>query len=117
MLEYFVHLDADDPPPDLVLATADIPDDLGREQIESAALPRNWRQTPAPAELARYGDFFMRRGQYAFLMVPSALAPLERNCLINPAHGDFQKIAIRKSEPLLYDERMFRRGHRTHKQK
>ena len=32
MLEYFVHLDADDPPPDLVLAVADVPDDLKREQ-------------------------------------------------------------------------------------
>jgi RES domain-containing protein len=47
MLEYFVHLDQDDPPDDLVLAFAEFPDDLPRESIKLADLPANWRE-PAP---------------------------------------------------------------------
>jgi RES domain-containing protein len=47
MLEYFVHLDADDPPPDLVLATAEVPDEIRRESIDESKLPSNWRETPA----------------------------------------------------------------------
>src|SRR3954451_1728126 len=60
MLEYFVHLEASDPPPDLVLACADVPDDLSRQQINIDKLPANWREIPAPAELARLGDEFVQ---------------------------------------------------------
>ena len=34
MLEYFVHLDKDDPPTDLVLAVAEIPEDVTGERVE-----------------------------------------------------------------------------------
>ena len=39
LLEYFVHLDNDDPPDDLVLAIADIPDELTRERVGVSDLP------------------------------------------------------------------------------
>ena len=49
MLEYFVHLDPEDAPDDLVLATADVPDNLSREQdFRLRELPADWRETPAP---------------------------------------------------------------------
>ena len=41
------------------------------------------------------------------LLVPSVLAPNENNCLINPGHAEFKKIAVRQVEPLSYDPRMF----------
>jgi RES domain-containing protein len=112
MLEYFVHIDADDPPGDLVLATADVPDELGRERVDERDLPPNWRETAAPPALAKFGDEFAARAKHALLTVPSVLAPKENNLLINPAHPDFKRIAIRELEPLTYDARMFRkRGH------
>jgi hypothetical protein len=37
MIEYFVHLDRDDLPPDLVIATADVPDDVSRTKISRPA--------------------------------------------------------------------------------
>jgi len=46
MLEYFVHLDSDDPPDDLLLAVADVPDDVSYERLNGAKLPPNWRETP-----------------------------------------------------------------------
>jgi hypothetical protein len=36
------------PPGDLLLATAEIPDELEREQIEASDLPANWRESPPP---------------------------------------------------------------------
>lgn len=108
MLEYFVHLDQDDAPRDLVLAIADIPDSLTRESVESGDLPGNWRESPAPVELTRFGDEFVERGRHCVLLVPSALAPRENNCLINPAHPDYSRIAVHAVEPLTYDPRMFR---------
>ncbi|OLD12263.1 MAG: hypothetical protein AUJ01_16425 [Acidobacteria bacterium 13_1_40CM_3_65_5] len=89
MIEYFVHLDRDDPPPDLVMAAADVPDDVSRVSIGPGSLLATWRQTPAPAVLAVIGDRFARRRRAAILVVPSALAPDESNWLLNPAHPDF----------------------------
>ena len=116
MLEYFVHLDVDDSPVDLVLAAAEVPDDLAREQVETGDLPANWRESAAPPELARLGDEFVQRGENCLLLVPSVLAPNENNWLINPAHTDNEKIVVREVEPLSYDPRMFRkqRSRRRH---
>ena len=107
MLEYFVHLDKDDPPDDLVLAIADVPDDVGRTTVEAAALPSNWHDSGAPPKLAQFGDTFALRGENCLLLVPSVLASSENNCLINPSHPDFKKIVVRAIEPLNYDLRMF----------
>ena len=109
MLEYFVHLDKDDCPGDLVLAIAEIPDNLTREIVGVSDLPANWRAITAPPELTRLGDVFAQRGEHCLLIVPSVLAPNENNCLINPAHPDYNRIVVRKTEPLTYDPRMCRR--------
>ena len=107
MLEYFVHLDKDDPPADLVLATADIPDDVSRERIEISRLPPNWRDAIPLPDLARLGDNFAQEGKHSLLIVPSALAPSENNWLINPSHPDYNRILLHPLEPLSYDPRMF----------
>jgi len=107
MLEYFVHLDKDDPPGDLVLAVAEVPDDLARERVEVDDMPANWRESAAPPELARLGDEFAQRGEHCLLLVPSVLAPDENNCLINPEHPDYKRMEIHDVEPLSYDPRMF----------
>jgi RES domain-containing protein len=112
LLEYFVHLDKDDPPVDLVLAVADIPDDLSREQVELKDLPSNWRAPAAAPELAQIGDEFVDRQKRCLLLVPSVLASNERNCLINPAHPEFNRITILENQPVAYDPRMFGRSGR-----
>lgn len=106
MLEYFVHLDADDAPLDLVLVTAEIPDDLPRQRVAADELPSHWRRSPAPAELARIGDEFVQR-EGCILIVPSAVAPHESNWLLNPRHASFRRIVVSGIEPLNYDPRMF----------
>ena len=112
MLEYFVHLDPEDSPDDLVLATADIPNNLSREQIAISGLPANWRETPAPPDLAQVGDEFVRKMETCLLLVPSALASQENNWLINPRHSEFSQIVLNLPEPLRYDARMLRRSPR-----
>ena len=116
MLEYFVHVDQDDPPTDLVLAIAEIPEDVTRERVDSRDLPNNWRDAAAPPELTRFGDQFVSAGKTCLLFVPSVLAPNENNCLINPAHPEFGRIVVQELEPLSYDKRMFeKRAHRVPK--
>jgi RES domain-containing protein len=117
MLEYFVHLDPDEPPDDLVLAMAEVPENVTREYVEASTLPANWRESPAPAELAGLGDEFVQRAKHCLLVVPSALAATENNWLINPLHKDFKKAVVHSVEPLSYDSRMFpkQQGRRAHR--
>ena len=115
MLEYFVHLDANDPPDDLVLAIAEVPDELSRENIKASALPDDWRQTPALPALAALGDEFVQRAEAAVLLVPSALAPKENNWLLNPLHPDFRRVVMQETLPLHYDHRMFTKAEPSRK--
>ncbi len=115
MLEYFVHLDPEDAPNDLVLATAEVPNSVSRKRVQASELPSNWRETPSPPELAQLGDKFMKKAENCVLQVPSALAVNENNWLINPQHPEFKQIAVNPVEPLRYDPRMFRSGPRRRK--
>lgn len=116
MLEYFVHFDKDDPPTDLVLAVAEVPQDVTRASVDVSEMPANWRESAAPPELTRFGDEFVSAAKSCVLLVPSVLAPRENNCLINPTHPEFGRIAVRDLEPLTYDMRRFeKRSHRLPK--
>jgi RES domain-containing protein len=107
MLEYFVHLDRDNPPTDLVLARAIVPDRLSRIQVAVDDLPLDWHSSPAPSVLAAIGDDFVAGRKAAILIVPSALAPPENNWLLNPYHPEFAKIEVQPVEAFEHDERLF----------
>jgi len=108
MIEYFVHIDPDDPPKDLVAVTADIPDSVSRTSISPRQLPPTWRQSLAPSELTTIGDRFVQEKRTAILIVPSVLVPAESNWLINPQHPEASKIKLRPAEPFEYDLRFFK---------
>jgi RES domain-containing protein len=115
MLEYFVHLDKDDPPDDLVLAVAEVPGSVTRARVGTQRLPGNWRESAALPELQQFGDEFVRRGKHCLLIVPSVLAPSENNYLMNPFHPDYKNIVILKTESLNYDPRLFPKQRRHRK--
>jgi hypothetical protein len=109
MIEYLVHLDPNRPPQDLMLARAQVPEDLPKLQLRAHELPRGWQDYPAPESLALIGEKFVRDGETAVLIVPSALAPTENNWLLNPQHPHFQKIELERPEPFHYDPRLLGR--------
>lgn len=106
ILEYLVHLDPDNPPTDLVLAQAEVPDHLPRIHRDESSLPKGWRRSPAPEELAEIGRQFVNEAKAAVLIVPSALAPADHNWLINPEHTDFRKIRLLEPIPFSWDPRL-----------
>jgi len=107
MIEYFVHIDATDPPKDLVVVAADIPENVSRVILNPHKLPSNWRQVPAPLGLATIGDSFAKQRKTAILVVPSALASSESIWLINPLHPESIEVKRRAPEPFHYDTRFF----------
>ena len=108
MIEYLVHINPGQPPKDLMLAKAEIPDDVSRVQIRIKHLPPEWRRYPAPAILAKLGASFVQEAKAAVFIVPSALAVSENNWLLNPAHPDFHRIRIHVAEQFQFDPRLIR---------
>jgi RES domain-containing protein len=104
-LEVLVHVDPDLAPDDLVAVGIDVPEDLARETIEEAKLPRKWRGYPAPSVLQRLGSEWLDGGRTPLLEVPSALVPQERNLLINPAHPGARRIRVACRERFTLDPR------------
>ena len=110
-LEYFVHLEPDLAPRELVAVEAEIPEDLRIAAIaglEAAGLPSDWRTYPAPDSLKDLGTAWVREGETAVLSVPSSIIPHERNILINPGHPDAGRIRVEPAEPFAFDPRMWK---------
>ena len=108
VLEYLVHLDPEDAPPDLILVPADIAPAVVIRELRIAELPADWRSLPASDALARMGTSWARRLESAVLSVPSAVVPEERNYLLNPAHPRFRDIAFATARPFAFDPRLWK---------
>lgn len=107
-LEYFVHLDPDLMPENLMAIAATIPASVRITRLTVDDLPGNWRDTPAPDILSQIGTEWLRSKETAVLAVPSVIVPVEVNYLINPAHRDFRKIRIGAPQPFTFDPRMWK---------
>jgi RES domain-containing protein len=107
-LEYFVNLEPELAPKDLVAIQADIPVDVKIASLEIPDLPPDWRVYPAPDSLKDLGTAWARSAETAILSVPSAVIPHERNYLINPVHPAFGRVRLQAAEPFTFDPRMWK---------
>ena len=107
-LEFFVNLDRDTEPDQLLAISTDFPDDLRSGHIKVADLPKNWRSYPVPEELQDLGTTWVARASTAMLVVPSAVIPDEHNYLLNPAHPDFKRLRLNRPEAFHFDPRMWK---------
>jgi RES domain-containing protein len=107
-LETFVHMEIEDAANLLVAIPALIPNGLLIETLSVTDLPSNWRNYPAPSELADLGNAWLNANTSAVLQVPSAVIPREANLLLNPNHSDFTRIEIGTPEPFAFDPRLWK---------
>ncbi|MEW6487945.1 MAG: RES family NAD+ phosphorylase [Thermodesulfobacteriota bacterium] len=104
-IELFVHLDPAELAAAYVSFPVSVPGDLPIQRVDVKTLPRNWRDTPAPPELARIGRQWVDGAQTAILQAPSAVVPQESVLVLNPAHPDFARIQVGKAQPFEFDPR------------
>jgi RES domain-containing protein len=57
-----------------------------------------------------FGEEWFLQKRSAILSVPSAVIRIERNCVLNPQHPDFEKVAIGPAEKLDLDPRLWNRA-------
>lgn len=105
-IETFVNLEPNLRPADLVSIEGEIPAGIETLTLDVKSLAARWHQT-RDESLHRFGNEWIRAGQSAALLVPSAAIRGDWNVLLNPAHAEFPGILFRKREPFEFDVRMF----------
>ncbi len=105
-LEFFINLEANEAPDDLLMAEAAVPDE-SIEALDLKQLPRNWRSLNN--ERCRdIGSEWARDLRSLALKVPSVVVDGDWNVLLNPKHPEFAKVAVGPVKPFRFDERLFR---------
>src|SRR3712207_4540308 len=105
VLEVLVHLQEASLLSSYSLISADF-DDALVERLARSRMPDGWRIYPAPSELQRIGDEWVRSQRSAVLEVPSVIVDRESNYLLNCAHPNFSSVVIGEPEPFTCDERL-----------
>jgi RES domain-containing protein len=92
-------------PPNQHFITITIPRGLTCEAFSPTSMP-SWDNIPATVSRA-FGDAWQLEQRSLVLIVPSVVARIERNVLINPAHPKFRHITTTLHEPVFWDRRLF----------
>ena len=82
-----------------------IPNGSSYEMLGSAHLP-GW-DTARPSRSQAYGEAWQTSRRSLLLLVPSVVARMELNVLINPEHAEFPRITHSLHQPVWWDRRLF----------
>ncbi|MHA6644993.1 RES family NAD+ phosphorylase [Mesorhizobium sp. A623] len=92
-------------PPNQHFIRITVPSGASYEVFSPPSLP-GWDTMPATVS-KRYGEEWCRERRSLILLVPSVVARLDRNVLINPAHPEFSRIETSLHKPVYWDRRLF----------
>ncbi len=104
MLEKLAHGSGSLPPNQHFIEIA-IPNGLSYEMVTPAHLP-GWDHIAGAASKA-HGEAWQQANRSLLLLVPSVVARLEMNILINPNHPEFPRITHGLPQPVWWDPRLF----------
>lgn len=108
MLEILVHANIGRIPATHRYVMADLPDHVEFERYDPEMLPSGW-DSEASTVARTFGDLWLSEARSAVLLVPSVVAKLEWNALVNPAHPDAMRVMLSSAEPVIWDRRLFGR--------
>lgn len=108
MLEILVHANIGRIPATHAYVLAQIPDNVAIERHDASSLPAGW-DSEDPSVARRLGDQWLQEARCAVLVIPSVVARLECNALINPLHADSSRLQVAPSEKVIWDQRLFTR--------
>lgn len=106
LLEKLVH-GSGQLPPNQHYVEITIPRGLTYEAFSPPTLP-GWDGFPASVSKT-FGEAWCLERRSLVLVVPSVIARLDNNVLINPAHADFGAIRASLHRPVYWDRRLFSR--------
>jgi len=106
MLEKLVHGSGHMPPNQHYIAIT-LPGGISFETVTRDTLP-GWDDVESVAA-REFGVRWANEGRTVLLLVPSYVARIERNVVINPHHEEFSQIKISLPIPIWWDARLFNR--------
>jgi RES domain-containing protein len=104
MLEKLVH-GAGLMPPNQHYLEITLPRGVSYEMVTKDALP-GWADEDAGVS-RRFGAQWAKERRTLLLLVPSYVARVERNVVINPLHAEFPRVETSLPAPVWWDERLF----------
>ena len=108
MLEILVHANIGRIPATHAYVVAELPDSILIERHTAQSFSDSW-DSDDPSIARRFGDRWLQEARCAVLVVPSVVARLECNALINPLHADASRFLVSPSQQVIWDQRLFRR--------
>jgi RES domain-containing protein len=106
LVEALVHSDM--LPKNMVLVAYDVPDALVVRTWLATSLPSDWADHPFAVSTQDLGTAWAADGAELAVTVPSAVVPLEKNCLLNPRHPAMATVQTTVLGPLSFDPRLRR---------
>ena len=104
MLEKLVH-GSGQLPPDQHYVAVTIPNGISYEVLDTAALPDWYLESCATSK--PFGQVWQQQKRSLLLIVPSVVARLEKNFLINPEHSEIRHVTTSLHQPVWWDRRLF----------
>lgn len=108
MLETLAHASIGRIPKTHRFLIVDVPLGIAVERHDARDLPSAW-DAENSSSARNFGDQWLKEARSAILLVPSVVAKLELNALVNPLHPDAPKLIISKPEIVVWDKRLFER--------
>lgn len=108
MLEILVHANIGRIPRTHCYVVADVPENLLVERVDSISLPLGW-DGDDPSIARCFGDQWLTEGRSAVLVIPSVVAKLEWNAVVNPRHPEASQLLVSQSQMVIWDQRLFGR--------
>jgi len=108
MLEILAHANIGRIPLTHRYVIADVPDGVTVERHDQNTLPYGW-DAENNSSARSFGDLWLSEARSAVLLVPSVVAKLEWNALVNPAHPDARQLPLSTAEKVVWDKRLFER--------
>lgn len=109
MLEILAHANIGRIPTTQRFVIAAVPDDAMIERHDANTLPAGWDGESNSAARG-FGDQWLKEARSAILLVPSVVARLEWNALVNPLHPEAARLSLSAAEKVVWDRRLFERG-------
>lgn len=94
-------------PPNQHFVEVSIPEEVSYEVVTKDSLP-DWSH-PGYRSARAFGSKWYRESRSAILFVPSVVARMERNVIINARHPDWvaKRVDVGLEEPVYWDQRLF----------
>ncbi len=109
MLEILAHANIGRIPTTHSYLIAEVPENIEVVRFDATSLPVDWDHDN-PVSARRIGDQWLESTSSAILLVPSVVARLEWNALVNPRHPDANRLVVSASEKVVWDRRLFDRS-------